>query len=173
MTTPNIRPILNLDEVVLQQGSDDVPLSDVLAERFDVRRGPIAERIDARQLGYRLIAVSPGKRSCPFHSHRVEEEMFFILEGHGELRYGAATHALRPGDVVSCPTGGPETAHQIINTGDTELRYLAVSTKADVEICEYPDSGKFLASASAVGARADDFDLMVHHSDAVDYWEGE
>lgn len=173
MDTPIVSPILNLDEVVLQQGGGDARLPEALAERYDLRRGPIAERIGARQLGYRLIVVAPGKRSCPFHSHRGEEEMFFIIEGHGQLRYGTTKHSLRSGDIVSCPTGGPETAHQIINTGATELRYLAVSTKADVEICEYPDSGKFLASAGAVTAGADDFDLMVHHADAVDYWEGE
>ena len=169
--------ILNLDQVELLS-SDHVttppglPQGDT-AQLYDLRWGELANRIGARKLGYNLTVVAPGKRACPFHNHHVEEEMFFILEGHGELRYGDTRHPLRAGDIVACPPGGPETAHQIINTGDTELRYLAVSTKADVEICEYPDSGKFLASASAVGARADDFDLMVHHSDAVDYWEGE
>jgi uncharacterized cupin superfamily protein len=36
----------------------------------------------------------------------------------------------------------PETAHQIVNTGTAELKYLAVST-ALPEFAEYPDSGKF------------------------------
>jgi uncharacterized cupin superfamily protein len=170
--TPNVRPILNLDQVILEHDGNQ-RLPGTLGERFDLRRGPIAERIGARQLGYRLIVVAPGKRSCPFHSHRVEEEMFFILEGHGELRYGAQTHALRAGDIIACPTGGPETAHQIINTGDADLRYLAVSTVAEVEICEYPDSGKFLASAAPRHAGEEELDLMAHHADAVDYWEGE
>jgi uncharacterized cupin superfamily protein len=43
--------------------------------------------------------------------------------------------------VVACPTGGPEVAHQIINTGVADLRYLALSTQVAVEICEYPDTG--------------------------------
>lgn len=30
----------------------------------------------------------------------------------------------------------------------TELRYLAVSTESDVDSCEYPDSGKYLAFAA-------------------------
>jgi uncharacterized cupin superfamily protein len=68
--------------------------------------------------------------------------MFFILEGHGELRFGDQRHPLRPHDVIACPTGGREVAHQIINTGTTTMRYLALSTRVEVETCEYPDSGK-------------------------------
>jgi len=33
-------------------------------------------------------------------------------------------------------------AHQIINTGKTAMRYLALSTLVEVDACEYPDSGK-------------------------------
>ena len=51
--------------------------------------------------------------------------------------------AQKLGDIIACPPGGPETAHQILNTGNEELRYLAVSTKPSPEICDYPDSGKF------------------------------
>jgi len=29
---------------------------------------------------------------------------------------------------IACPTGGPEVAHQLINTGATTIRYLALST---------------------------------------------
>ena len=39
-------------------------------------------------LHYNLTAVPPGKRAFPFHNHRVNEEMFFILEGTGEVRIG-------------------------------------------------------------------------------------
>jgi hypothetical protein len=36
------------------------------------------------------------------------------------VRIGPDTYPLRPGDVVASSPGGPEVAHQIINTG-TEL----------------------------------------------------
>ena len=68
--------------------------------------------------------------------------MFLILEGEGELRFGDQRHPIRRHDVIACPTGGPEVAHQIINTGITTMRYLALSTLVEVEACEYPDSGK-------------------------------
>jgi uncharacterized cupin superfamily protein len=72
--------------------------------------------------------------------------MFLILDGGGELRFGAERFPIRRHDVIACPTGGPEVAHQIINTGTEPLRYLALSTLAEIEACEYPDSGKLSIS---------------------------
>jgi uncharacterized cupin superfamily protein len=72
---------------------------------------------------------------CPFHSQRGEEEIF--PEGEGELRFGDQRYPIRKHDGGACPTGGPAVAHQIINTGKTTMRYLALSTLAEVEACEY------------------------------------
>ncbi len=69
--------------------------------------------------------------------------MFLVLEGQGEVRIGQETFPIKKGDVIAHPPGGTETAHQIVNTSNAELKYLAVSTVATPEICDYPDSGKF------------------------------
>jgi len=118
---------------------------------YTSRRASLGRHIGARQLGYNLTVVPPGKAQCPYHNHHAEEEMFFILEGEGELRFGTERHPLRANDVIACPTGGPEVAHQIINTGRTDLRYLSISTMASIEVCEYPDSQKVGVWASAPG----------------------
>lgn len=162
--------VLNLDEVQITQPAPAQGPAGPSAALYDLRRGAIASRLGARKLGYRLIVVAPGKRACPFHSHRVEEEMFLILAGSGELRYGDGRHPLRQGDVIACPSGGADTAHQIINTGDEELRYLAVSNVVEADICEYPDSGKFLASAFDPAIGDDGYEMLGRHADAVDYW---
>ena len=133
MSCMNAR-VLNLDELKLEQF--------VKGEKFEcdsVRIGPL---LGAKDLGYAYDVVPPGKRSCPFHSHRGEEEMFFIVRGTGMLRYGGETRKISAGDMICCPAGGPETAHQIINDSDAELAYLSISTKPPAEMCEYPDSNK-------------------------------
>ncbi len=174
------KPLINLADVVVQSAADaPIPAGlpqGATAGRYDLRWGEVANRIGAHQLGYNLTVVAPGKRACPFHSHRAEEEMFFVLEGTGELRYGAARYPLRAGDVIACPAGGPETAHQIINTGATEMRYLAISTIAPTEICEYPDSGKFGAfvdNPPDMGEAPARFRHIGRTVDTCDYWEGE
>ena len=158
-----LRPILNLDEVDF----DDVEENG----RFTSSRGFIGSRIGAKNLGYNLTVLPPGKVQCPFHCHHGEEEMFFIVEGEGELRFGDARHAIRQHDVIACPPGGPEVAHQIVNTGSVPMRYLAVSTLVDVEACEYPDSGKILI----VTGREDEAGLraVFRAEDTVDYYDRE
>lgn len=140
-----MKPILNLDEVELDDLEDN--------GLFTSQRGTISDRIGASKLGYSLTVLPPGKAHCPFHSHHGEEEMFFILEGEGELRFGAERYPIRKHDIIACPPGGPEVAHQIINTGTATLRYIALSSLVEVEACEYPDSGKIMIVAGPRGAR--------------------
>ena len=53
-------------------------------------------------------------RAFPYHAHRANEEMFFILDGEGSIRIAGTIHKLRKGDFISLPPG-PESAHQIVN----------------------------------------------------------
>ncbi len=170
------RPILNIADVQLQTAEPSQAPKGKTAGNYDIRWGEIASRIGAHKLGYNLTVVAPGKRNCPFHNHHVEEEMFLILEGEGELRFGAKHYPIKPGDIIACPTGGPETAHQIINTGTAEMRYLAVSTLAAVEICEYPDSGKFGVYQEPPPDKDDKtqrFRFLSRPGESLDYWDGE
>lgn len=157
------KPFMNLDEVVF----DDVEENG----RYTSSRGQISDHIGARELGYNLTVVPPGKTQCPFHSHRGEEEMFFILEGEGELRFGAERYPIRAHDVIACPTGGPEVAHQIVNTGTKTMRYLSISTRRDLDACEYPDSGKVLVVSGRRGERG--LRKMFRGETDVDYYDRE
>ena len=168
------KPIVNIADVEFQQRA--APVTGAAAERYEATFARVGSLVGARQLGYNITAVPPGKRAFPFHSHRVNEEMFFVLSGTGEVRIGADTHPLRSGDFVACPAGGPETAHQIVNTGREELRYLAVSTQRAPEIWEYPESGKFgvISEFTAPGVtQSSAFRLFARSSSVVDYWDDE
>lgn len=158
-----MKPIINLDEVAY----DDVEENG----RYTSSRATISDHIGARNLGYNLTVLPPRKVQCPFHCHHGEEEMFFILEGEGELRFGDRRYPVRRNDVIACPPGGPEVAHQIVNTGTETMRYLAISTLVEVEACEYPDSGKVLI----VAGRRGDHDLrkMFRAEQTVDYYDRE
>jgi uncharacterized cupin superfamily protein len=124
----------------------------------------------ARKLGASVDTVAPGKRSCPYHLHHAQEEMFVVIEGEGTLRVAGEMLPIRTGDVIFIPPG-PDYPHQIINTSSAPLKYLSISTRETPEICEYPDSGKYLAEAKAGDGVA--FDTIRHAGESVDYWEGE
>lgn len=146
-------------------------------DKFAAKIGRIGVRLGAQKLGYNVTVIPPGKRAYPMHSHRANEEMFFILEGSGTLRIGAESYPIRQGDVIACPPGGPETAHQIVNSSDTELKFLAVSTMISPEMAHYPESGKvglyhyLPPSPDGTPQRARYFATQEGTMD--DYWDGE
>jgi uncharacterized cupin superfamily protein len=169
-----MKPIINIADVELSPLPAGSTPPESMGDRYEARMGAIGPRIGAHKLGYNITAVPPGKRAFPFHNHLVNEEMFFVLEGAGEIRIGESVHPIRAGDVIACPPGGAEAAHQIINTGSAELRYLAVSTKLSPEVAEYPDSGKFGVLAEfpgAPGERPKMFRFVSREAASLGYWE--
>jgi uncharacterized cupin superfamily protein len=149
--------VRNLDEVQLERQQRE-PL-------YDTRCGSLSEGTAARKLGAGVDVLAPGKRSCPYHLHHAQEEMFVILEGHGTLRVAGEEVPVRAGDVVFIPPG-PEYPHQFINTSDAPMRYLSISTQERPELCEYPDSGK--VAGYVRGLR-----ILQRPGEALDYWDGE
>ena len=123
--------ILNLQEVDWQSWSPK--------EGFSAELGDLARPLGAEKLGYRVVRLSPGETAWPAHAHLVNEEMFFIMQGEGTLRWGEATYPIVSGDVIAVPAG-EKIAHQIINTGEAVLQYLAVSTMLEPDIVLCPDT---------------------------------
>jgi len=160
-------PIINIEDVPLSNRSH--------GEKFACQFGSMSHLIGSKPMGASVTVVAPGKAAFPAHNHHVTAEMFFIVAGSGELRVGAGTYPVKTGDVIAAPPGGPETAHQIRNTGETELKYLSFSANfGDTDIVEYPDSGKFAATSrfdrvtSSGGIR-----FIGRQKDSLDYWDGE
>ncbi len=149
--------VRNVDEVKLER-QQRAPL-------YDTMCGGITDGMAAKKLGAGFDILAPGKRSCPYHYHLAQEEMFVMLQGSGTLRVAGEMLPVRAGDVVVIPPG-PEYPHQFINTSDAPLHYLSISTLERPEICYYPDSGK-------IGAFAPGHRLVQRSANALDYWDGE
>lgn len=159
------RPIVNLDDLsfsAIGKGG-----------RYSAARAPVSPQIGARNLGYSVIKLAPGKTAWPFHAHYVIEEMFFILKGQGTLRHADKEYAIKQGDFICSPADARQ-AHQIINSSEEELTYIALSTQESADVTLYPDSDKY---GVWVG-KSDDpnrpgFQLTARKETAVDYWDGE
>ena len=76
------RPIANLDEVEF----DDVEENG----RYTSRRARFSRSIGARDLGYNLTVLPPGKAQCPFHNHRGEEGCSWSLKEPERCASGSA-----------------------------------------------------------------------------------
>ena len=167
MSTLRERLIRNFNDVPLES-STRAPLYD--GGRSGGVQGP-RQGTAARKLGAGIDILPPGKRACPYHFHYAQEEMFVILEGEGTLRVAGEMIPIRAGDVIDIPPG-PEYPHQIINTSDAPLKYLSISTQELPEVCEYPDSGKYVTFARVKGTLLEGG--RMHRPDTdLDYWDGE
>jgi len=111
-------------------------------------------------LGVNWLRVPPGRSAVPFHSHRREDEVFFVLSGRGVLRHGDdPLRELRAGDCVSCPAG-TGVAHQLANPFDEDFVYLAIGRHDPDEVCTYPDTGKVLVRGLQTIGRLTPTDYM-------------
>ena len=150
-------PIVNLGDLPLEDHGNGM--------RFAAMLGRVGSVLGARQIGCTLVVLEPGKRAWPYHLHYAQEELFVVLDGEGTLRYDAEEHPIRAGDAILAPPG-PNTAHQIVNTSDRELRYLALSGMQRPEVCFYPDSGKY----GAYFGDDDKHAFIAREESAVNYW---
>jgi uncharacterized cupin superfamily protein len=139
---------------------------------FGGQRQRVGAHIGARKLGYSFFSVPPGKAAFPHHTHTANEEMIYIIDGAGVLRFGKEEISVSGGAVIACPPGD-EYAHQLVNTGSRELRYLVVSTMEFPDLCEYPDSRKVGAYGTAAVAAKVGFRGLFVRDQNVDYYEGE
>jgi uncharacterized cupin superfamily protein len=128
------------------------------------RFGP---KIGATQLGASVYELPTGQSICPYHYEYPEEEWLLVLSGRVDVRTPEGEEELGPMEVVCFPFG-PEGAHKVTNRSEETSRVVMFSTKSQVAIAVYPDSGKMLASPG----NADDR-LMVRRESAVDYYDGE
>ncbi|MDE0190961.1 MAG: cupin domain-containing protein [Gammaproteobacteria bacterium] len=161
-TTGALNPVANIGALRLERSRQ--------GSGYEASHAPFSDAVGLSKIGARYMEVPPGKSAFPFHVHHVLEEMFFVLEGKGSYRFGEATYEVGPGDVLGAPCGGPEFAHKLINTGDSTLKYLAISTQSTTDVCEYPDSGKF-GVWTHFGELA--FRFIGRAEDSCDYWDGE
>ncbi len=159
--------IINLDQLEFSLHSH--------GESFQAEIAPVANNLKTDKLGYRVTRVPPGKSAWPLHAHYANEEMFFVLSGSGSVKIGSAVHKIRVGDFISAPPN-PEEPHQIINSSDSTLTYLCVSTMLEPEVAVYPNSNKIGVVAGAppgrVGNKNGIFKIVKNDS-GLGYWDGE
>jgi uncharacterized cupin superfamily protein len=122
---------------------------------------------DKRKIGVSYEELLPGKQSCPFHYHMVEEEHIIALEGEATLRLGEERFRIKAGDYVGFPAG-QRAGHCLINEGDKPFRFIMIGDNEPNEVCVYPDSNKVSVSALRDGER-----FVQRLGERLDYWDGE
>ena len=80
-----------------------------------------ASPIQATQFSMGIVTLEPNGGQVPWHNQE-QEEMYFLLEGEGEICLGEERQTLVAGQAVYIPTG---VFHQLTNTSpDQPMRML-------------------------------------------------
>ena len=95
------------------------------------------------QFGAFVEILPPGSRSSIKHWHATEDEMIYVLEGDVLLYEGDSQTLMQPGDAATFKAG-VQIGHCLENTGDTDVRYLVIGTRAASDTVTYPDNDRIL-----------------------------
>ena len=108
-----------------------------------------------------ITRISPGKSSCPFHSHSAQWEFYHVISGRGVVRDESGNTAVEAGDAFIFRPG---EAHQLTNDGTEDLIVYVVADNPIGESCHYPDSNKWLVRSPQ---------RQLIRSESLDYLDGE
>lgn len=78
-------------------------------------------------LDYRISVYQPRAFVAP-HRHRIQEQVYHILEGEALMEMDGERTVVRKDDVIFIPPG---VEHAIYNTGMGDLRFIVVTSPAD------------------------------------------
>jgi uncharacterized cupin superfamily protein len=127
----------------------------------------VGHHIGGGLIGASMSEVEPGNKHWPYHTHHANEEWVIVLRGEPTLRTPEGERVLKEGDVVCFPRGN-DGAHQIINSTDSPVRVLMLSSMVAPDIVEYADTGKLFAT-NHNGEPI----MFSKRGPTSDYWEGE
>jgi mannose-6-phosphate isomerase-like protein (cupin superfamily) len=85
------------------------------------------EPCGSKTLDYRVSVYQPKAYVAP-HKHRIQEQIYHILDGEGLMEIEGERSVVRKDDVIFIPPG---VEHAIYNTGMVDLRFIVVTSPPD------------------------------------------
>ncbi len=76
--------------------------------------------VHARNFAMGFVTLDPNGGQVPWHNQE-QEEVYFVVEGEGEMCLGDEVSTLSAGQLVEIPHG---VYHQLTNKGDTPLKMI-------------------------------------------------
>ena len=102
-------------------------LNEIAGRKYPARRWTRnlvggASPVQARNFSMGYVVLEPNGGQVPWHSQE-QEEIYFVVEGSGEMCLGQERRTLSSGQAAFIP---PAVFHQLTNIGDTPLTLIYV-----------------------------------------------
>ena len=93
-----------------------------------VKKNDVYTVIDVSKLENLIVSktiLHPGKETSG-HSHDDAEEVYFFIEGEGQMQLGEEKFNVKKDSVVLIPSG---SFHKVFNKSDSDLKFVCVFEK--------------------------------------------
>jgi quercetin dioxygenase-like cupin family protein len=97
------------------------------SNQMGVLNTDLAKQLETSTLGARLWRLRPGQASTR-HRHRLQTELYVVLEGTGRMRVADELLTLEP---LSAVLVEPETVRQVFNDTDRDALWLVAGAPAE------------------------------------------
>ena len=85
------------------------------------------ETTGSRLVDYRISTYQP-MAYVETHTHKVQEQIYHVLEGEGSMEIEGKKQIVRKHDVIFIPPG---LSHSIVNNGIADLTFIVVTTPVE------------------------------------------
>lgn len=137
MTDEKNNYVVRAPEIEKQAGTFSHPFN----PKSEITGTHLSRLAGLQRVGVSKVMVPPGKESFIYHSHELEEEWIYILEGKGVARIDNQEYEVAAGDFMGFPA--PGIAHHLTNPFEEDLVYLmGGEAGGHVEVANFPDIGK-------------------------------
>jgi len=82
------------------------------------------ETAGSKLIDYRISCYQP-MAHVELHTHKVQEQVYHVLDGEGMMEMNGKRQVVRRHDVIYIPPG---VEHAMFNTGLTDLTFIVVTT---------------------------------------------
>lgn len=112
---------------------------EIFARRMSGRlKRPLGDLFGLQNFGVNLTRLAPGAQSALRHSHTLQDEFIYVLEGTPVLITGAGETPLSPGMCAGFRAGSDD-AHHLVNRSEHEVLFLEVGDRTRGDGVSYPD----------------------------------
>ncbi len=112
--------------------------ADLAAKLGTREKRPLGDLFGLRNFGVNLTRLPPGAASSLRHTHALQDEFVYVLEGTPTLVTEAGRTPLRPGMCAGFAAGSGD-AHHLVNETTADVAYLEVGDRTRGDSVDYPE----------------------------------
>jgi len=158
---------MSVNEILVTNMKQIEPIHVAHHQPYEFDRYDVSGLAHENKCTVTFYSICPGKSNYPYHYHTANEEVFYIISGHGLLETPTGELSVSAGDVIVLPPC-KEGAHRLKNDSESEmLTYLDVDTNNLPDTVFYPHTNKV-----GVFVKSERPNFYMQDSN-VPYYEGE